>query len=68
VAPFHPGIDVIAAINLPFVDVRRMTKRLQLLGNQKCPIAISARITDKNIGHVTVVAVVPPLGDNYGRR
>ena len=32
-----------------------------LLGNPKCPIAISARITDKNIGHATVLAVVRPL-------
>jgi hypothetical protein len=32
VALFHPSIDVAAALDLPFVDVRNMFERFQLLG------------------------------------
>jgi hypothetical protein len=39
------------------MNVRRMAKRPQLLGNPKCPIAITARIADENIGHATVLCM-----------
>jgi len=34
VALLHPGIDVGAALDLPFVDVRDMVERLELLAIQ----------------------------------
>jgi hypothetical protein len=53
-ALFHPGTDVVAALDLPFVDARRVAERLQLLGNPKRPVAIARCIADENIRHATL--------------
>jgi hypothetical protein len=47
----HPGIDVGAALDLPFVDVWDMPEGFELLGDPECPIAICGSIADENIGH-----------------
>src|SRR5262249_53518800 len=47
----HPGVDVIAAFDLPFVYVMRVTKSFQLLGDPERPVAVAARVADENIGH-----------------
>ena len=41
VALLHPGVDVVAALDLPFVNVRHMAERLQLLGDPERPVAIA---------------------------
>ena len=53
VALLHPGIDVVAALDLPFVDVRGVAERLELLGDPERPVAVAARIADEDIGHAT---------------
>ena len=41
VALLHPGVDVVAALDLPFMNVRDMAERLQLLGDPERPVAIA---------------------------
>src|SRR5262252_5616012 len=53
---FHPGIDVIAALDLPIVDVRHVALGLQLLGDPKRPVAITARIAEEYVRHAHVLA------------
>jgi hypothetical protein len=50
-ARFHPGIDVLAALDLPFMDVRRVAQRFELLGDPERPVPVAARIADEDIGH-----------------
>ena len=42
VALLHPGVDVVAALDLPLVDVRRVAERLELLGDPERPVAVAA--------------------------
>ena len=42
VALLHPGVDVVAALDLPLVDVRRVPERLELLGDPERPVAVAA--------------------------
>src|SRR5258705_13458415 len=51
VALLHPGIDVAAALDLPFVDVWDMAERFELLGDPERPVAVDGSIADENIGH-----------------
>ena len=51
VALLHPGIDVAAALDLPFVDVWDMAERFELLGDPERPVAVGGSIADENIGH-----------------
>jgi hypothetical protein len=57
VALLHPGVDVVAALDLPLVHMRTMAESFQLLGSPERPITIGARIADEDVGHVPV-----PLG------
>jgi hypothetical protein len=41
VALLHPGVNIVPALYLPFVDVRRVAKRLQLLGDPERPVAVA---------------------------
>jgi hypothetical protein len=72
VSRFHPSIDVVAASDLPFMDMRRVAQGLQLLGNPKRPVAIAARVADEDIGHAlslsTLVIVQRFGGDIFGPR
>ena len=43
VAGLHPGIDVVAAGDLPVMDMRRVAERLELTGDPERPVAIAAR-------------------------
>ncbi len=60
VALLHPGVDVVAALDLPFVDVRRMPERLELLGDPERPVAVARRIADEDIRH-------PPPSRRFAR-
>ena len=51
VARFHPGIDIVAALDLPFVDMGRMGERLELLADPLGPVAVAAGVGDEIIGH-----------------
>jgi hypothetical protein len=48
----HPSIDVVAALDLPFVDVRRIPELLQLGGQPERPVAIALGIADEDVRHV----------------
>ena len=61
VALLHPGIDVVAALDLPFVHVRRVAERFQLLGDPVRPVAVAAGIADENIGHACLAGSAPPM-------
>ena len=41
VALLHPGVDVVAALDLPFMNVRDMAERLQLLGDPERPVTVA---------------------------
>ena len=41
VALLHPSVDVVAAFDLPFVHVRGVAERLQLLGDPERPVAVA---------------------------
>ncbi len=60
VARFHPGIDVVAALDLPFVDVGRVGKRLELLADPLRPVAVAAGIGNEIIGHQPQSGAGPP--------
>src|SRR5262244_798233 len=47
----HPGIDVVAALDLPFVDVRRVAEGAEFVRDPERPVTIAARVTDENVGH-----------------
>jgi hypothetical protein len=47
----HPGVDVIAGADLPFMHIGFVAKRLQLLGDPHRPVVVAAGVADKNIGH-----------------
>jgi hypothetical protein len=51
VALLYPGINVAAALDLPFVDVRDMAERFELLGDPERPVAVGGSVADENIGH-----------------
>ncbi len=51
VTHLHPGIDVVAALDLPFVDVRRVTESLEFLGDPVRPFTVGTRVGDEIIGH-----------------
>jgi hypothetical protein len=55
-ALLHPGIDILAAFDLPFVDVRGVAERLQLLRDPERPVAIALRIADEEIVHARMIA------------
>jgi hypothetical protein len=48
---FHPAIDVLTCLDLPFMDTRRMAERLQLVPDPKGPVSVARRIADENIRH-----------------
>jgi hypothetical protein len=50
-ALFHPAVNVVAALDLPFVHMRHVAERRQLLTNPVRPIAIGGRIGDEKIRH-----------------
>ncbi len=60
VARLHPGIDVLAALDLPFVDVGRMGERLELLADPLGPVAVAAGIGNEIIGHQPQSGAGPP--------
>src|SRR5262249_42634115 len=47
----HPGIDVVAALDLPFVDVRRVAESAGFVRDPERPVAIASRVTDEDVGH-----------------
>src|SRR5262249_33049257 len=47
----HPGIDVVAALDLPFVDVRRVAESAEFVRVPARPAAIAARVTVEDVGH-----------------
>jgi hypothetical protein len=49
---FHPAVDVIAALDLPIVDMRYVAESFKFTPDPKRPLAIVARIADENIDHV----------------
>ena len=51
VARFHPGVDVVAALDLPFVDVGRVGEGLELLADPLRPVAVAAGIGDEIVRH-----------------
>ena len=51
VALLHPGVDVVAAFELPLVHTRRMTEHTELFRDPECPIAIAPSVTDEDIRH-----------------
>ena len=53
---FHPAVDIFAAVDLPFVDVRGVAERLQLLRDPERPVAIALRIADEEIVHARMIA------------
>jgi hypothetical protein len=53
VTRFYPGVDVVAAFDFPFVDARRVPECFQLSGDPKCPVTITACVTDENIRHTS---------------
>jgi hypothetical protein len=55
-ASFHPGVDILAAADLPFVDVRGVAEFRQLGGKPKRPVAIALRIADEDIAHRWMIA------------
>ena len=57
VARLHPSIDVVAALDLPFVDVRRVAERFQFLGDPKRPVAVAAGIADEDVRHAHRLAL-----------
>jgi len=73
-ALLHPGINVIAAPDLPFVDMWRVAESLQLLGDPECPVAVATRVADKNIRHAIPrlrpgsIMVMGPAGRKAGSR
>jgi hypothetical protein len=40
--PFHPGVNIVAGLDLPFVNVMRVAKGFQFLGDPECPGAVAA--------------------------
>jgi hypothetical protein len=60
-APFHPGVNIVAGLDLPFVNVMRVAKGFQFLGDPECPGAVGLRIADKDVGHAHRPRVGPPL-------
>ncbi len=57
-ALLHPGRDVAACVNLPFMDMRRMAERLQLLADPERPLPVAACVADEDIRHARPPAVV----------
>ena len=51
VARLHPGVDVVAALDLPFVDVGRVGEGLELLADPLRPVAVAAGIGDEIVRH-----------------
>src|SRR5262245_28155924 len=47
----HPSVNVVAALDLPLVNMRGVAKRIQLLGDPKSPISIAASVAYENVGH-----------------
>src|SRR5438105_11640697 len=54
-AGLHPGVDILAAFDLPFVDVRLVAERFQLLADPLRKIMIALRIADEEIGHSVMI-------------
>ena len=50
VALFHPFVDVVPALDLEIMDVRRVAERLQLLGDPEGPVAVGAGVADEDVG------------------
>jgi len=63
VVRLHPGVDVVAVLDLPFVDVRGVAKFLQLRGDPECPVAITLGVADEELGHGVVfyTSVLAPV-------
>src|SRR5271166_3252638 len=57
-AGLDPAVDILAASNLPFVDVRGLTHRLQLLADPLRPLAIALGVADKVIGHAGIIGAL----------
>ena len=51
VARFHPGIDIGATRDLPFMDVWRVSQGFKSLGEPLRPCVITAGVADKDIRH-----------------
>ena len=51
VALLHPAVDVAAALDLPFVDMRRVAERFQLRADPMRPLAVAVGIADEYIRH-----------------
>jgi hypothetical protein len=58
VAPLHPAVDVVAALDLPFVDVGQMAERREFPGDPVGPVPVAARVADEYVGHAHIPASV----------
>jgi hypothetical protein len=56
VASLHPGVDIVAGVDFPLMDVRAVAEILQLLGEPERPVAIALRIADEDVGHAGMIA------------
>ena len=55
-APLHPGVDVVAALDLPLVNVGHVTERLELPRDPVGPVPLAAGIADEDVGHARTPA------------
>src|SRR5262245_59090688 len=51
VALLHPRVDVVAALDFPFVDVRCVAEGAKFVRDPKGPIAVTARVADVDVRH-----------------
>ena len=50
----HPAEDVLALADLPFMHVRGMAERCELVGDPVRPLAVGAGVADEDVGHGAV--------------